>query len=301
VPEALAYASIAGVSSVVDLYAALAALVSYAAFGSSKHLVVSYRPLVWLYRLHTSALGHIYGHAARADLIAAVAALAGVLIFDTLPGLFIGIGVSVLLIVHRASRPHVAVFAKKPGTQHWVDVERDPDAVRSVDVVVVRPESELFYVNADNVHAAINSHITDRTRAVVLDLESVPAIDFTATEMLRTLDDELTSSGVRLVIAREAGQVGDLLRQAGAGHLVVRDGVAGRGSSAVVASHPCWPPCSQAHCGYAYECRQTGGTPWTMTCWICIGGRASGLGPRWRSQSRSSMLRRRVTTGTPAP
>jgi MFS superfamily sulfate permease-like transporter len=48
----------------------------------------------------------------------------------------------------------------------------------------------------------------------------VPAIDFTATEMMRTLDDELTSGGVRLAIAREAGQVGDLLRQAGAGHLV---------------------------------------------------------------------------------
>jgi MFS superfamily sulfate permease-like transporter len=40
VPEALAYASIAGVSPVVGLYAAPAALVFYAAFGSSRHLVV---------------------------------------------------------------------------------------------------------------------------------------------------------------------------------------------------------------------------------------------------------------------
>jgi MFS superfamily sulfate permease-like transporter len=41
VPEALAYASIAGVSPVVGLYAAPAALAFSAAFGSSKHLVVS--------------------------------------------------------------------------------------------------------------------------------------------------------------------------------------------------------------------------------------------------------------------
>src|SRR5215467_12394394 len=40
VPEALAYASIAGVSPVVGLYAAPAALILYAAFGSSRHLVV---------------------------------------------------------------------------------------------------------------------------------------------------------------------------------------------------------------------------------------------------------------------
>src|SRR5690606_7564895 len=40
VPEALAYATIAGVSPVVGLYAAVPALALYAAFGSSRHLVV---------------------------------------------------------------------------------------------------------------------------------------------------------------------------------------------------------------------------------------------------------------------
>jgi SulP family sulfate permease len=40
VPEPLAYASIAGVSPLVGLYAAPPALVLYAAFGSSRHLVV---------------------------------------------------------------------------------------------------------------------------------------------------------------------------------------------------------------------------------------------------------------------
>ena len=39
VPEAMAYATIAGVSPVVGLYAAPAALILYAAFGSSKHLI----------------------------------------------------------------------------------------------------------------------------------------------------------------------------------------------------------------------------------------------------------------------
>ena len=39
VPEALAFASIAGVSPVVGLYAAPGALLLYAAFGSSRHLV----------------------------------------------------------------------------------------------------------------------------------------------------------------------------------------------------------------------------------------------------------------------
>ena len=40
VPESLAYATIAGVSPVVGLYAAVPSLILYAAFGSSRHLVV---------------------------------------------------------------------------------------------------------------------------------------------------------------------------------------------------------------------------------------------------------------------
>ena len=47
--------------------------------------------LVRLYRVWTSRLGTIYGRAARPDFVAAIAAMLGVLIFDTLPGLFIGI------------------------------------------------------------------------------------------------------------------------------------------------------------------------------------------------------------------
>ena len=65
-----------------------------------------------LYGVWTRRLGSIYGPAARADFAAAIATLLGVLVFDTLPGLFIGIAVSLLLLLYRASRPNVAVLAR---------------------------------------------------------------------------------------------------------------------------------------------------------------------------------------------
>lgn len=181
--------------------------------------LVDYRALVRLWRIWTAPLADIYGRAARADLIAAVAALVGVLVFDTLPGLFIGIAVSVLLIVYRASRPHVAVLGHVTDQRHWVDLDRHPDAIPAPGVLVVRPEAGLFYANADNVHAAIRESIDDDTRAVVLDLESVPVIDVTAAQMLVDLHDELARVGLRLLIAREVGQIRDVLRHAGAERL----------------------------------------------------------------------------------
>ena len=176
--------------------------------------LVNFTSLARLYRVYTAHLGNIYGPVARPDFIGAMAALLGVLIFDTLPGLFIGIVVSVLLLVYRASRPNVALLGRgDDGT--WVDVSRNPSAKPEPGVVVVRPESGLFFANADNVHTDIRAELTQDTTAVVLDLQAVPTIDISAVDMLVELVDDLTEAHIRLFIARDIGQVSDLLRSAG--------------------------------------------------------------------------------------
>ena len=68
-----------------------------------------------LYGVWTGPLGRIYHLAARVDFIAAVATMLGVLVFDTLPGLFIGITISLLTLLYRSSRPHVARLVRQPG------------------------------------------------------------------------------------------------------------------------------------------------------------------------------------------
>lgn len=168
-----------------------------------------------LYGLYTADLGQIYGRFARADLIGALAALIGVLLFETLAGLFIGIGVSVVVLAYRASRPHVAVLGRDTVEGRWVDVDRHPDARPEQGVVVLRPESGLFYVNADNVHHAILQAVDDDTRAVVLAAEAVPAIDLTAAEMLSGVAAELRDRGIAFAVAGRVGQVRDLLERAG--------------------------------------------------------------------------------------
>jgi sulfate permease, SulP family len=176
--------------------------------------------LVRLYRLYTTELGRVYGIVARPDLIAALATLLGVLFFDTLPGLFIGIAVSVLLIVYRASRPHVAVLGRLDSSQQWVDLERQPGA-RTVDgIVVLRPEGGLFFANADNVGAAVRAQLRHDTRAVVLDGQTTPVIDVTASDMLVQLASDLEHRNVELMLARDVGQVRDLLEKAGASALL---------------------------------------------------------------------------------
>jgi MFS superfamily sulfate permease-like transporter len=141
--------------------------------------LVDFPALARLYRVWSGSLGGIYGWAARADLIAALAAMLGVLVFDTLPGLFIGIGVSLVLLIYRASVARVSTLVRLTAVQDgepplWVDSDRHPDIPSLPGVLVVRAESGLFFANADHVRDAVRSRLDD-TRLVVLDAEPPPS------------------------------------------------------------------------------------------------------------------------------
>jgi SulP family sulfate permease len=168
-----------------------------------------------LYRVWTGELGRIYRHATRVDFIAALAALLGVLVFDTLPGLFIGIGVSVLTLLYRSSRPHVARLVRRPDSDAlWVDHDRAPDVTPDTDVMVLRVESGLFFANADHVRDSVLGTVTAETIAVVLDAETIPSIDVTGASMLIALHARLSERSIQLLVAKSIGQVRDVVATA---------------------------------------------------------------------------------------
>jgi sulfate permease, SulP family len=172
--------------------------------------LVDFPALAALYRIASS---RVSGVAARPDFIAAVAAMAGVLAFDTLPGLFIGIGVSLLLLLYRTSRPRMAVLGRVPGgSGQFADVANHPENEEVPGVRVVRVEGGLFFANADAVRAHLREQAHD-VRALVLDAETVPFIDVSAARMLYETARDLEASGVRLLIARDIGQVRDVLHR----------------------------------------------------------------------------------------
>jgi MFS superfamily sulfate permease-like transporter len=139
-----------------------------------------------------------------------------VLLFDTLPGLFIGIVVSVLLLLYRASRPHVAELGHVPGTEgEYGDRERHPANELVPGVVVLRVESELFFANADEVRRIVRDRAHEPgVRAVVIDAAAIGSVDVTAARMVIALAKELEGDDVRLALAHGIGQVRDMLEEA---------------------------------------------------------------------------------------
>ncbi|HRV59266.1 MAG: SulP family inorganic anion transporter [Solirubrobacterales bacterium] len=160
--------------------------------------------------------GNPLNPANRPDFIASIAALAGVMVFDILPGLFIGIGVSLVLLLYRSSRPRVAELGElKSQPTHWGDRRRHPDALEVPGTVVLRLEAAIFFANAEEIRKEVIGSIRPDTRAVVLDVETVPYIDVTGVYMLRSLYEELRRRQIRLAVARDVGQVEDMMRATG--------------------------------------------------------------------------------------
>ncbi|WP_233571731.1 SulP family inorganic anion transporter [Cellulomonas triticagri] len=184
--------------------------------------LVDVRALRRLWSLAGATGRRLYGGAARFDAYAALAALAGVLVFDTLPGLVIGVLISMVLLLARASRPHVAVLVTdQNGT--WVDAERrtvrgQAPGSSVPGVLVVRVEAGLFFANADTVRDTVRRLAAEQhADLVVLDARTTPFVDSAAAGMLDLLRHDLERAGARLVIAGDVGQVRDVLRAAAQG------------------------------------------------------------------------------------
>jgi len=174
--------------------------------------LVDVRAFLTLFRVWSTRLQGTYGLAARSDYAAAVTAALGVLVFDTLPGLVLGILVSLLLLLVRSSRPGVRRLAGVDGI--WIDAARAPGVDGPSGVVVARVESGLFFANADHVRDRLRALVDPACRVLVLDAQTTPFIDITAAHMLDELAVTLARDGVRLAIAGDIGQVRDVIRGA---------------------------------------------------------------------------------------
>ena len=146
-----------------------------------------------------AALKHLW-YASRPEFVVAMAALLGVLGSGLLRGVMIGAAISLVQLMRRTSRPHVAVLGRIPGTRRFSDMERHPDNEATPGALIFRPESSLVYFNIDHVCMTILDRVRQESsppRLVVLDLSAAPYVDLQSAHALADLADELGKAGSR--------------------------------------------------------------------------------------------------------
>jgi len=152
----------------------------------------------------------------RIDFHAAAIALIGVLLLGILQGILLAAVASVVLLLLRATRPHVASLGRVPGTRIYSDRDRHPENETIAGVLAFRPEASLIYVNTDTVLDSVLARLAREEpsyfRLVVCDPSASPHVDLAGSQMLHKLHTELVTRKIELRIVGATGSVRDLLR-----------------------------------------------------------------------------------------
>ena len=150
----------------------------------------------------------------RPDFIAMAATILLTLISGVEAGIIAGVSLSILLYLHRTSKPHSALVGRVPGTEHFRNVERfDVEIDRRV--LTLRIDESLYFANAryleDRVYDLISAN--KEVKDFVLMCPAVNLIDASALESLEAINQRLKDSGVSFHLSEVKGPVMDRLKR----------------------------------------------------------------------------------------
>lgn len=192
--------------------ATLGAIVIAAVLG-----LIRFKGLKRLWRVH------------KTDFILAVAALLGVLLLGVLEGVIIGVALSLIAFIDRASRPHSAVLGSDPTGARYVDIEEHPK-YEPVEpgLIVYRFDAPLVFSNVEQFTDEIMALVEDAdppAKAVIIDCEMIYEMDTTATDKFSELHETLSDSDIDLTIARVHAPLRDFMDLDGATELIGEDNI----------------------------------------------------------------------------
>lgn len=161
---------------------------------------------------------------------------AGTLIFGVEQGIFIGVVLSLGVVIYRISYPHTAVLGLIPGTDKYRNVNRFSNAVIDETLLIFRFDAQLYFANAPHFRDFIESKLKKQpgTKAVILHAGPISSCDSSALHVLQDLIVSFKERGIDFHIAEAKGPLRDLfvknditgLLGKGHFHLNVADAVA---------------------------------------------------------------------------
>ena len=150
----------------------------------------------------------------RADGIAELMTLLGVLFLGLEQGITLGIFLTLFCRLRKASQPHIAIVGRVPETEHYRNIKR-----HSVEtwhhLLLVRIDESITFANINYIENFLNNELKRQpnTRHVIIICTSVNDIDSTALESLELINQALQTSGKTLNLSEAKGPVLDKLEK----------------------------------------------------------------------------------------
>jgi MFS superfamily sulfate permease-like transporter len=135
----------------------------------------------------------------------AVTVIAGELVLGVLQGIALGVVISLLMLIYRASHPQGAVLGKLPGEEAYRDIRLHPEAQTFPGLLIWNPGGPLFFANADRAEDDLKAAIAQNptpVKQVLIDASSITFIDSSARDVFAKLIPQLHRRGISMSFAR---------------------------------------------------------------------------------------------------
>ncbi len=154
----------------------------------------------------------------KVEFALSVISFLGVASIGVIEGIFITIGLALLVLVWNAWHPHWAILARVDGAKGFHDITRHPEGRQVPGLLLFRWDAQLFFANAELFREQILGAVASAPtpiRWVVVAADAITDVDITAADVLLMLHGELDEQGVTLMFAGMKGPVKDRLRHYG--------------------------------------------------------------------------------------
>jgi len=132
-------------------------------------------------------------------------------------GIVTGILISLLILVYRATVPHMAVIARVPGEKEiYRNVKRFDDLQIDQEILIVRFDESIFYANIDYLQTKILEFEKERggvVKTIVLDGSGINSVDMTGVIELRKMIVAYSRRGIKILFAGIKGPVRDTFKR----------------------------------------------------------------------------------------
>jgi high affinity sulfate transporter 1 len=130
----------------------------------------------------------------------ALIAFAGVVVLGTLQGILVAILVSMIALIHQASRPPVYEVGRKRGTDIFRPIsDVHPDDETFPGLLLLRLEGRVFFGNMQAVRERFITLLDARpVQVIALDLSGVPDLEYTALKVFVEAEERMRDQGLEL-------------------------------------------------------------------------------------------------------
>lgn len=138
-------------------------------------------------------------------------------------GIGLGVILSLVMVIFRTTRPHVAILGRVPQTTHYRNVDRFEGLEEPEGLKILRFDAQLYFANTsffkDTLEELLANH--KNLKVLLLDFGTISQMDSSAIHALEEVVDDYRANGKEIYFSGVKGPVRDAMTR---GHIIEKIG-----------------------------------------------------------------------------